>query len=163
MGLTLFRMGFFGAAHRWGVWGRKTPLPKICHTYPTVMKLRTFTPYAIRSKKYMNHVTHPMSSADISIFLSEFSKFWYISEIESLWIVIINMIKILMMSAKKATPGLLKINVFWNKGYYVIYSVYDVTNKILSDYSNYIMDVVMWLKFSSSSICIREVIMTSIW
>ena len=68
-----------------------------------------------------------------------------------------------MMSAKKATPGLLKINVFWNKGYYVIYSVYDVTNKILSDYSNYIMDVVMWLKFSSSSICIREVIMTSIW
>ena len=68
-----------------------------------------------------------------------------------------------MMSAKKATPGLLKINVFWNKGYYVIYSVYDVTNKILSDDSNYIMDVVMWLKFSSSSICIRKVIMTSIW
>ena len=67
------------------------------------------------------------------------------------------------MSAKKATPGLLKINVFWNKGYYVIYSVYDVTNKILSDYSNYIMDVVMWPKFSSSSICIREVVITSIW
>ena len=68
-----------------------------------------------------------------------------------------------MMSAKKASPGLLKLNVFWNKGYYVIYSVYDVTNKFLSDYSNYIMDVVMWPKFSSSSICIREVIITSIW
>ena len=40
------------------------------------------------------------------------------------------MVKILMMSAKMAVPGLLKIKVFCNKGYYVIYSVYDVTNKI---------------------------------
>ena len=32
------------------------------------------------------------------------------------------MVKILMMSAKVATPGLLKIKVFWSKGYYVIYS-----------------------------------------
>ena len=66
------------------------------------------------------------------------------------------------MSAKMATPGFLKIKVFWNKGYYIIYSVYDVTNKILSHYSNYIMDVVMWAKFGNSSICIREVIITSI-
>ena len=42
------------------------------------------------------------------------------------------MVKILMMSAKMATPGLLKIKVFWNKGYDVIISVHDVTNKILS-------------------------------
>ena len=61
-----------------------------------------------------------------------------------------------------ATPVLLKINVFWNKGYYVIYFVYNVTNKILSHDSNYIMDVVIWLKFGNSSICIREVIMSSI-
>ena len=72
------------------------------------------------------------------------------------------MVTILMMSAKMATPGLLKIKVFWNKGYYVIYSVYDVTNKILSHDSNYIMDVVMWPKFGNSSICTREVIITSI-
>ena len=72
------------------------------------------------------------------------------------------MVKILMMSAKMATPALLKIKVFWNKGYYVIYSVYDVTNKILLHDSNYIMDVVMWPKFGNSSICIREVIITSI-
>ena len=63
-----------------------------------------------------------------------------------------------MMSAKMATSGLLKIKVFWNKGYYVIYSVYDVTNKILSHDPNYIVDVVMWPKFGNSSICIREVI-----
>ena len=25
--------------------GKKAPLPKICHTYPTMMKLGTVTPY----------------------------------------------------------------------------------------------------------------------
>ena len=72
------------------------------------------------------------------------------------------MVKILMMSAKTASPVFLKIKVFWNIGYYVIYSAYDVTNKILRHESNYIMDVVMWPKFGNSSICIREVIITSI-
>ena len=72
------------------------------------------------------------------------------------------MVKILMMSAKMATPALLKIKVFLNKSYYVIYYAYDVTNKILSHESNYIMDVVMRPKFGNSSICIREFIITSI-
>ena len=67
-----------------------------------------------------------------------------------------------MMSAKMATLGFLKINVFWNKGYYVIYFVYDVTNKILSHDLNYIVDVVMWPKFGNSSVCVREVAITSI-
>ena len=48
-----------------------------------------------------------------------------------------------MMSTKLATPGLLKITVFWNKSYDVIISVDDVTNKILSHDSNYIVDVFM--------------------
>ena len=72
------------------------------------------------------------------------------------------MVTILMMSAKMATPGLLKITVFWNKGYDVIISVHDVTNKILSRDSNYIVDVVMWPKFGNTSISMREVIITSI-
>ena len=72
------------------------------------------------------------------------------------------MVTILMMSAKMATPGLLKITVFWNKGYDVIISVDDVTNKILSRDSNYIVDVVMWPKFGNTSISMREVIITSI-
>ena len=44
--LTLFRMGIFGAAHGWGEGGgvKWTPLPKICHTYPTMMKLGTVIP-----------------------------------------------------------------------------------------------------------------------
>ena len=72
------------------------------------------------------------------------------------------MVIILMMSAKMATPGLLKITVFWNKGYDVIISVDDVTNKILSRDSNYIIDVVMWPKFGNCSISMRKVIITSI-
>ena len=66
------------------------------------------------------------------------------------------------MSAKMATPGLLKIKVFWNKGYDVIISVNDVTNKILSRDSNYIVDVFMWPKFGNSSTGMREVITTLI-
>ena len=45
--LTLFRMGFFGAAHGWGGGGggKNVPLPKICHTYPTITKLGPVIPY----------------------------------------------------------------------------------------------------------------------
>ena len=53
------------------------------------------------------------------------------------------MVAILTMSAKLATLGLLKINVTLNKGYDAIIFVHDVTNKILSRYSNYIVDVVI--------------------
>ena len=49
-----------------------------------------------------------------------------------------------MMSAKMATPGLYKKAVFWSKGYDVIITVDDVTNKILSRDSNYIVGVFMW-------------------
>ena len=51
------------------------------------------------------------------------------------------MVTILMMSAKLATPGLLEIKIFQNKGYDVIISDYDVTNKILLRESNYIVNV----------------------
>ena len=57
-----------------------------------------------------------------------------------------------MMSAKLDTLGFLKIKVTWNNGY-------DVTNKILSRYSNYTVDVVIW---TNSSIFMTEVIITSI-
>ena len=77
----------------------------------------------------MNHVTHPLSSADISIFSPEINKFCYIKKyryrldfdtyflilltfLESLIIILINMVTIVMMSEKMATPGLLKIKMF---------------------------------------------------
>ena len=66
------------------------------------------------------------------------------------------------MSAKMATPDLLKITVFWDKSYNVIIHVDDVTDKILSRDSNYIVDVFMWPKFGNYSISMREVITISI-
>ena len=72
-----------------------------------------------------------------------------------------NMITILMISAKMPTLGLLKIKVFWNKDYDVIIYVHDVTSKILSRDSNHIVDVVMWPKFDNYSISMREVIKIS--
>ena len=66
------------------------------------------------------------------------------------------------MSAKLGTLGPLKVKIVQYKGYNVIIVDYDVTNKILLHESNYIVDVVMWPKFGSSSISMRKVIITSI-
>ena len=67
----------------------------------------------------------------------------------------------MMMLAKMAALGLYKIKEFWNKGYDVIIFLHDVTNRILSRDSTYI--VVMWPKFDNSSTSMREVIITSIF
>ena len=67
-----------------------------------------------------------------------------------------------MISAKMTAPGILKITVFWTKGYDVIIYVHDVTSKILSRDLNYIVDVVMWWKFGNSNISIKEFIIISI-
>ena len=67
-----------------------------------------------------------------------------------------------MILAKIATPGLLKITLSWNKGYDIILSVDDVTNKILLCDSNYIVDVFILPNFGNCNISMREVITTSI-
>ena len=59
------------------------------------------------------------------------------------------------MSAKMATLGLLKREVFRNKCCDVLVSVHDVINKISSRDSNYIVDVVKWPKFGNSSISVE--------
>ena len=64
------------------------------------------------------------------------------------------------MSAKLATLGLLKINIYRRKDYVIIP---DVTNEILSRDSNYIADVVMGTKLRNFSIFMREVNITSIF
>ena len=127
----------------------------------------------------MNHVTHILSSADISIFSREVSNFCYIKKYryrldfdtrflilltfpEPLKNILINLIIILIMSAKVCTPGFLKRMIFWNKVYDVIILVDDVTNKNFSRDSNYPVDVFMWPRFNNSSISMREAITTSI-
>ena len=47
------------------------------------------------------------------------------------------------MSAKMATPGLLKTKVILKKSYGVIIFVHDITDKIFSRDSNYNVNVVM--------------------
>ena len=72
------------------------------------------------------------------------------------------MAAILMMPTKLATLDLLKIKIFWKKGYDVIISVHEVTRKFLSRDSNYIVDVILWPKFGNSRISMREVTITSV-
>ena len=51
-------MGFSGLLTDRGGGGKKTLLPKICHTYPTTMKLGTVIPYLKKiQKKYESHDT----------------------------------------------------------------------------------------------------------
>ena len=77
-------MGFFRAAHGWrGVGGggaKWLPLPKICITYPTMIKLGTVLTYLKKIQKNMNYVIHPLISAETSIFLPEIGIFRYINK-----------------------------------------------------------------------------------
>ena len=66
------------------------------------------------------------------------------------------------MSAKMATSGLFKSTVFWSKGYNVTILVDDVSNKILSRDSNYIVDLFICPNFGNFSISVKEVNTTSI-
>ena len=66
------------------------------------------------------------------------------------------MVTILMMSAKMATLGLLKIKISWNIGYDVIVSTHYVCNKTLSRDLNYIVDAVISPKSGNSNISMRE-------
>ena len=90
------------------------------------------------------------------IISNPFNIFWVFKD------VLINIVTILIMSAKMVTLGLLKIKVFWNKEFDVIVSVHDVINKILSCDSDYIVNGIMWPKFGNSNISMREVIIVLI-
>ena len=72
------------------------------------------------------------------------------------------MATILIMSAKLASPALLKLKIFQNKADDVIILDYDVTNKIFLRDSNYIVDLGMLPKFGNYSISMRDVFITSI-
>ena len=68
------------------------------------------------------------------------------------------MVETLMMSAELTSLSLLKRKVFWNKGYDVIISANNITDKVLSQDSNYVVHVVMWPIFDNCSISMRVII-----
>ena len=72
--LTLFRMGLFGTAHGWGDKKASPSLKSVTHILQRWNLEQIYLTYR-RPQKYMNHLTHPLSSADISIFSSEIRKF----------------------------------------------------------------------------------------
>ena len=56
--------GHFQGCSQVGREGQKDPpLHKICHIYPTTMKLGTVIPYLKEIKKTMNQVIHPLTYA----------------------------------------------------------------------------------------------------
>ena len=83
--LNLLRIGFFGAAHRWGCGrGQKDLHPPFIKsvTDPTIMELGTVILYLKKIQKNINHATQPLSSVDISIFLSEIQQLLLYQEIQ---------------------------------------------------------------------------------
>ena len=75
-------MGIFGGVHGWGWEGggsgkKATPLSLKCVTHLAMMKLGS---YALPKEDPKNDVTHALSSADISTFSPEISKFCYIKK-----------------------------------------------------------------------------------
>ena len=54
-------MGLFGATHGRGGEGQKAPgLHKICHTYPTMMKLSTVIPFLMKVEKICESFGTPL-------------------------------------------------------------------------------------------------------
>ena len=71
-------MGLFGDAHRWGEGGggeakKPHPLPKVCHSYPTMVNLGKLIPYVKKIKKYI------YKSRDILLEFSWYQQFFRVS------------------------------------------------------------------------------------
>ena len=59
---------------------KRLPTLKSVTYFPTMITLGTVTIYLKKIKKYINHVTHALSFAGMSIFSSEISNFCYIKK-----------------------------------------------------------------------------------
>ena len=111
--------GHFWGCSKMGVGGggKKSPLLKICHTYPAMMKLSTVIPYLKKIPKLYKSRDTPPEFCWHQHFFPEISKFCYINKCRYrlYWYIVsysfnflINLVKILMMSAKMATQIFLK-------------------------------------------------------
>ena len=137
--LTLFRMYIFGLLTDGGGGTKRPPSLKYLTHILQWWNLAQLH-LTIEDPKKIWITWHTPWLLLTSVFFSpEISKFCYIKKyryrlhfstkfliildfLESLKICLINLVKVLMMSAKMVTPGLLNITIFWNKGYDVIIS-----------------------------------------
>ena len=139
-------------------------LPKICHTYLTMMKPGTVIPYLKKIQKtYESRDTPPkfcwhqrFFTGNQQILLYHEIQIWI-----GFWCIISNSFNFSSVFedffkkpvynfddvSKIGYPN--GVMTFWNKGSDVTIQVGDVTNKILSRGSNYIVDVFMWPKFGN--------------
>ena len=141
-------MGFFEAAYQCLGRQKGPHLYEICYTHPTMMKLSTVILYLNKIQKmyepcdtlvkfcwhqhFFTRNQQILLYQEIQIRIA----FWditsnFLTFLESLKIVLINMVTNLMMSAKMATLGLLKTKLFWNNGYDVIISVHEMREVII--------------------------------
>ena len=147
-------MGLFRTAYRWGR-EKRSSVPKICYTYSTMMKLGTVIPYLKKTQKsyesrdtpleFCQHQHFFIGNQQILLYQKiqiQIEKTDLLTFFEFLKIFFVSMVKSLIMSAKLAASGLLKI-IFQNKGYDVLIVDCNVTNKVLLRDSNHIVDVRM--------------------
>ena len=74
-------MGFFRAAHGWAKGGAKRhSLPKICHTFPKMMKLGTVIPSLKKDPKNIKSLDTPLEFCIHQHFLTGNNKFFYIKK-----------------------------------------------------------------------------------
>ena len=80
--LNLIQDGLFQGCSRMGG-GQKIPpppLPKICHTYPTMIKFGTVIPYLKKTQKLYESRDTSLEFCWYQLFLQEISKFFYIKK-----------------------------------------------------------------------------------
>ena len=140
---------FRGCLRMWG--SKKLPSPKICHKHPTMMKLSTCLPYLKKIQKNI-WIMWQIKKYYIKKYIYRFcfgTLFLFILTLfKSFKIALISVVTILMMSAKFATLSLLKIRIFWNKGYDLIIFVHNVTNKIfLCTLNSIVYEMKVWYHY----------------
>ena len=74
-------MGFLGA-HEWEG-GQKDPLPKIYHTYSTMMKLGTVIPYLKKIQKIYESCDTPLELCLHQLFFTGNQQIWVYQEIQT--------------------------------------------------------------------------------
>ena len=78
--LTLFRVSIFGAAQGWAGEAKRSPLPKICHTYPTMMRPGTVVLYVKKIEKIYELRDTPLEFCCRQLFSPKISDFCYIKK-----------------------------------------------------------------------------------